>query len=95
MVSEIDETVVVPLIINLMLTVMTAINIRVLTMIAETITEKDVANPLQNQTVVKAILPNIWSEVEDLTISFSFNLLLVLVITVAHCHSGSNLFIFC
>ena len=93
LVSEIDETIVVPLIVNVMLTIVTAIDIRVLAMIAEIITEKDIANLLQNQSVDRAVSLNIRSEIEDLKISFSFNLLLVLVVIVAYCNSGFNLLI--
>ena len=64
-VSEIDRTIVVPLITNVMLTIVMAIEVRVLTMIAETITGRDVANHPQSQSIVRVIPPNIRSEIEE------------------------------
>ena len=44
---------------------MMAIDVRVLTMIAETITGKDVANLPQSQSIARVIPPNIRSEMEE------------------------------
>ena len=48
-VSEIGETVVVPLIVDIMLTVLTAIDVGVLAMIAETIVAEDIADSPQSK----------------------------------------------
>ena len=64
-VSEIDKTTVVPLITNVMLTIMTAVNVGVLTMIAETITGRDVGNLPQSQSITKVVHQNIRSEIEE------------------------------
>ena len=65
LVSGIDGTIVDPLITNLILTIMMAIDVRVLTMIAETVTGKDVANLPQSQSIARVIPPNIRSEMEE------------------------------
>ena len=65
LVSEIDRTVVDPLIANIMLTIMMAIDIGVLNMIAETVTGTNVANLPQIQSIGRVIPPNIRSEIEE------------------------------
>ena len=60
----------VPLITNLMLTIMTAIDVRVLTMIAETIEGRDIANFPQSQSIARVVPQNIRSEIEEFDIVY-------------------------
>ena len=65
LVSEIDETIVVPLIANIMLTIVMAIDVRVLTMITGTVTGRDKANLPQSQSAARVIPENTRSETEE------------------------------